>query len=109
VLKSLPFPNLQTVEQYAKNYKSKKAYLYKRLMNFKMATPIQFIIDDEGNKKSVIVPFEQWEELNQRYEKLNNKVQILTGLQEAMKEVEHARRTGKKLQYLTDFLDESRD
>ncbi len=74
-----------------------------------MATPIQFIIDNEGHKKSVIVPYKQWEELNQRYEKLNNKVQILTGVQEAMKEVTHARKTGKKLQTLTDFLNENRD
>ena len=73
-----------------------------------MAT-IQFIIDNEGHKKSVIVPFKQWEDLNQRYEKLSAKVQILTGIQEAMKEVENARKTGKKLQTLTDFLNESRD
>ncbi len=74
-----------------------------------MATPIQFIIDNEGHKKSVIVPYKQWEELNQRYEKLNNKVQVLTGIQEAMKEVAQARKTGKKLQTLTDFLNENRD
>lgn len=74
-----------------------------------MATPIQFIIDNEGHKKSVIVPFKQWEELNQRYEKLNNKVQILTGIQDAIKEVDHARKTGRKLPTLTDFLNESRD
>jgi len=73
-----------------------------------MAT-IQFIIDNEGHKKSVIVPFKQWEDLNQQYEKLSAKVQILTGIQEAMKEVENARKTGKKLQTLTDFLNESRD
>ncbi|WP_161890553.1 hypothetical protein [Pontibacter russatus] len=74
-----------------------------------MATPIQFIVDHEGRKKSVIVPFKQWEELNQRYERLNNKFQILTGIKEAMTEVEHARKAGKELQTLTDFLDESRD
>jgi uncharacterized short protein YbdD (DUF466 family) len=74
-----------------------------------MATPIQFIVDNDGHKKSVIVPYKQWEELNQRYEKLNNKVQILTGIQEARREVAHARKTGKKLKTLTDFLNESRD
>jgi hypothetical protein len=74
-----------------------------------MATSIQFIIDNEGHKKSVIVPFKQWEEMNQRYEKLNNKVQVLTGVQEAMKEVAQARKTGKKLPTLTDFLNENRD
>ena len=74
-----------------------------------MPTPIQFIIDQEGHKKSVIVPYKQWEDLNQRYEKLHNKIKILTGIQDAMNEVEQARKTGKKLQKLTDFLNESRD
>jgi len=74
-----------------------------------MATPIQFIIDKEGHKKSVIVPCKQWEELNQRYEKLNNKVQILTGIGEAIKKVAHARKTGKKLKTLSNFLNKSRN
>lgn len=73
-----------------------------------MATPLQYIIDNDGQKKSVIVPFKEWEELNQRYEKLNTKVQILTGLQEGIKEVKIARKSGKKLQTLADFLNESR-
>jgi len=76
--------------------------------NCQMATSIQFITDQEGHKKSVIVPFKQWEELNRRYEQLNNKVKILTGIQDAMKEVEQARQTGKELPTLTDFLNESR-
>jgi len=74
-----------------------------------MSTSIQYIIDNDGHKKSVIVPFKQWEELNQRYEKLSNKVQILTGLQQAIKEVKNSRKTGEKLQTLADFLNESRD
>lgn len=74
-----------------------------------MATPLQFIIDNEGHKKSVVVPYEKWKELNQRYEELYSKVQILTGIQEARKEVEQAHKSGKKLQTLTDFLHESRD
>ena len=74
-----------------------------------MATSIQYIIDNDGHKKSVIIPFKQWEEMNQRYEKLNNKVQILTGITEAVNEVKQAHRAGKKLQTLKDFLNESRD
>ena len=74
-----------------------------------MATPIQFIVDQEGHKKSVIVPYKQWEEMNLRYEKLQNKVQVLTGIKDALKEVAEARKTGKKLPTLTEFLNESRD
>ena len=74
-----------------------------------MATSVQFVIDNKGHKKSVIVPYKEWEELNQKYEKLNNKVQILTGIQDALKEVDQAKKTGKKLPTLTDFLNENRD
>ncbi|MBF9252437.1 hypothetical protein I2I11_03950 [Pontibacter sp. 172403-2] len=73
-----------------------------------MTAPIQYIIDNDGHKKSVVIPFEQWEELNQRYEKLNNKVQVLTGIAKAVKEVKKAREMGKPLQTLADFLNESR-
>lgn len=74
-----------------------------------MATPLQYIVDDEGYKTSVVVPLKKWKELNQRYEQLYNKVQILTGIQKARKEVAQARKTGKELQTLTDFLHESQD
>jgi hypothetical protein len=73
-----------------------------------MATPLQIITDQEGHKKSVIVPYKQWKELNRRYEQLNNKVKILTGIQDAMKEVGQTHKTGKKLPMLTDFLNKSR-
>ncbi|WP_187263074.1 hypothetical protein [Pontibacter beigongshangensis] len=74
-----------------------------------MATQIQYITDQNGQKKSVIVPVKQWEEINQRYEKLSNKVRILTGVTEAIKEVKQVRKTGKEMQTLADFLNESRD
>jgi len=74
-----------------------------------MAAPIQYIIDNDGHKKSVVIPFEQWEEITQRYERLHNKVQVLTGITKAIKEVKKARETGKPLQTLADFLHESRD
>ena len=74
-----------------------------------MATQIQYIIGNDGQKKSVIVPVKQWEDLNQKYEKLAKKVEILTGLQESIQEVKQARKSSKKLQTLADFLDENRD
>ncbi len=89
--------------------KIKKLIIDYKIVSLGMATSIQYIIDNDGHKKSVIVPFKQWEEMNQRYQKLNNKVQILTGITEAMKEVKQSRKSGKKLQTLRNFLDESRD
>lgn len=74
-----------------------------------MATQIQYIIGNDSQKKSVIVPVKQWEDLNEKYEKLAKKVEILTGLHDAVQEVKQARKSGKKLQSLADFLDESRD
>lgn len=68
-----------------------------------MSTSPQFIVDDKGNKNFVILSFKEWEELKS----FRRKVEILTGIQNGIKEVKEAKVSGKKLQTLADFLDES--
>lgn len=65
---------------------------------------VKYIVDDSGEKTSVVIPVSEWNTLNERYEKLQNKLRILTGLKDAFKEVSKARKSGKKLEKLTDFL-----
>jgi hypothetical protein len=50
------------------------------------------------------VPVKVWEDLNANYQKLQNKLNVLGGIQEGLKEVQVARKTGRKLQTLKDFL-----
>jgi hypothetical protein len=72
------------------------------------ATAVQFIVDNAGHKTSVIVPFKKWEMLTSQHEKLLNKIRVLTGIADGLDEVKAAKKTGKKLQSLSDFIDESR-
>ncbi len=53
---------------------------------------IQYVIDNSGNKISVILPFSDWELLNSRYEKLKKKLEILQGIQESMNEIKYAKK-----------------
>jgi hypothetical protein len=72
-----------------------------------MSTALKYIIDDKGHKTSVLVPVKTWDDLNEKYKKLNKKLAILTGIQESIAEVKEQRSKGKSLQTLSDFLSES--
>ncbi len=72
-----------------------------------MITDIQYVVDNTGSKISVILPFMEWEKLNLEYQKLQKKMEIMLGIQSSMMEIKEAKKTGVKLQTLTDFLDEN--
>ncbi len=71
-----------------------------------MAIPVKYMIDDKGQKTSVLIPIKAWTKINEDYIKLQNKIEILTGIKQALQEVKTAKKTGKKLQTLKDFLNE---
>jgi hypothetical protein len=73
-----------------------------------MPNQIQIYIDEKGNKTSVIVPYEDWARINARLESLQNKLKIFSSVRDGMQEVKEARKKGKKLQDLSDFINESR-
>ena len=72
-----------------------------------MANALKYMVDEKGAKKSVLVPLKTWEKINNDYAKLHNKLKILMGIKEGLNEIREAKRTGKKLQTLKDFLNES--
>jgi hypothetical protein len=72
-----------------------------------MASALKYMVDEKGDKTSVLVPLKTWEKINQEYFNLQNKLKVLTGLKEGLREVKEARKSGKKLQTLKDFLRES--
>ena len=72
-----------------------------------MATTLKYIIDDSGHKQSVLVPLNKWEELNENYTKLLNKVRVMTDIKKGLTEIKEAKKSGKKLQTLKSFLNES--
>ena len=72
-----------------------------------MASALKYMIDEKGHKTSVLVPIKTWDKINEDYYKLQNKLNFILGLKEAFNEVKTAKKTGKKLQTLKDFLRES--
>ena len=73
-----------------------------------MGHPIKYMIDANGEKTSVMVPLKTWERINAEYSKLQNKIRVFTGINEGLAEIKVAKKTGRKLQNLKDFLRESK-
>ncbi len=72
-----------------------------------MAGALKYMFDKNGDKTSVLVPIRTWEKITQEYTKLQNKLKVFTGITEGLSEIKDARKSGKKLQTLKDFLRES--
>ena len=72
-----------------------------------MTEALKYMVDENGDKTSVLVPIKTWEKINQEYNKLQNKLKVFTSISEGLSEVKDARKSGKKLQTLKDFLRES--
>ncbi len=73
-----------------------------------MLTKIQYYTDEEGNKTSVIISYEDWKKLNSRLENLRNKLRVLKSVQNGINEVKEAKKSDRKLESLTSFINESR-
>ena len=72
-----------------------------------MRNTVQYIFDNQGIKTSVIVPLDKWEKINSDYKKLQNKLELFLAIQDGLVELQNAKREGKELQSLSDFLNES--
>ena len=72
-----------------------------------MSNALKYMIDEKGDRTSVLVPLKTWEKINQEYTKLQKKLNVFTGIKAGLNEVKEARKSGKKLQTLKDFLRES--
>jgi hypothetical protein len=72
-----------------------------------MKNTTQYIVDNRGIKTSVIVPFDKWEKINTDYAKLQKKLGVFLAIQDGLSEIKSAKKQGKKLQILSDFVNES--
>ena len=72
-----------------------------------MAAPLKYMVDENGQKTSVLVPIKTWAKINENYNKLQNKLNFIVGLKGAFQELRSAKKSGKKLQTLKEFLRES--
>jgi hypothetical protein len=69
-----------------------------------MPNALKYIVDEHGQKTSVLVPVKVWEDLNDNYQKLQNKLTVFNSIKDGLKEIKQARKTGKNLSTLKDFL-----
>jgi hypothetical protein len=74
-----------------------------------METSVQYITDKKGNKLSVLVPYKKWERLNNDYNMLRRKINILNDINNSLNEIKIAKKEGRELQSLSEFLDESQN
>ena len=91
-------------ERYQKISNSKKLVSFGETIF--MPDALKYMIDEKGDKTSVVVPLKTWEKINHEYASLQNKLKVLTGIKDGLKEVEEARKSGKQLQTLKGFLSE---
>jgi hypothetical protein len=67
---------------------------------------IDYIKTPNGKTKSVIIPKREWDAFNSDYMKIKNKLRVLLGLSNALKEVQEIQIGKKKVKTLSEFLDE---
>ncbi len=72
-----------------------------------MGSALKYLVDEKGDKTSVLVPFKTWKKMNLQYSQLQKKLKIFTDIKTGLKEVKEAGKSGKPLQNLKDFLRES--
>jgi hypothetical protein len=72
-----------------------------------MSAAFKYMVDEKGQKTSVLVPIKTWQKINSDYALLQNKLKVLTGIKAGLTEVKQAKKAGKKLQSLKEFLRES--
>jgi hypothetical protein len=65
------------------------------------------MIDENGEKTSVLVPIKTWDKINDDRSKLQRKLNFILGLKEGINEAKEAKKSGKQLQTLKEFLSES--
>lgn len=67
---------------------------------------LNYITDISGNQIAVQIPINDWLVFQKEYQEIKRKLEILQGLKDALHEVHKARKENRKLQTLTDFLNE---
>ena len=68
---------------------------------------IQYITNEEGEQVAVVVPIEEWKQLKLEHDKLVNTLEVMSGLQDALQEVQDIReRKRNKGRTLGEFLNE---
>ena len=66
-------------------------------------------IQYNDDKTSVTVPYQEWLRLQKEIRSLRNKLSVFSGIQAGIAEIKEARKTGRNLEKLSDFINENRN
>jgi hypothetical protein len=72
-----------------------------------MSDSLKYMIDENGEKTSVLVPIKTWDKIKDDYQKLQRKLDFIVGLKQGINEIAEAKKSGNPLQTLNEFLSES--
>jgi hypothetical protein len=67
---------------------------------------IQYVTDEEGNKKAVMIPIEEWKKVEKQFLELTEYAYLDSNLRAAFMEVQEMMKGNKKGQTFKEFLDE---
>jgi len=68
---------------------------------------VSYVTDRYGKQSAVIVPIVEWNEFMDRFSKLERKLEILVGLENAVEEVNMVKEGKIKPKSFKEFLDEN--
>jgi len=68
---------------------------------------VNYIVDQNGNHSAVIIPIGEWDDLIAQLDGMRKKIEILSGLEEAVEEVVQIRSGEKEGKLFKTFLDEN--
>jgi hypothetical protein len=67
---------------------------------------IQYLTDEEGNKKAVMIPIDEWKKFERQFLELMEYASFKSDIRSAFTEVQEILKGNKKKQTLKNFLDE---
>ncbi len=86
----------------------REAFINKLLEDEKLAEDLRHAAVVEKRKTEPTVSFDKWLKINERLEELQKKLTVFKSIQTGIKEVKESRKSGRKLQRLSNFIDENR-
>ena len=86
----------------------REAFISKLLEDEKLAEVLRYAVIVEQRETEPTVSLDDWTKLNARLESLQNKLAVFSSIRAGVKEVKDARKKNRRLQKLSDFIDENR-
>jgi len=68
---------------------------------------VSYVSDIKGNKTAVIIGIKEWDKIIEKQNKMKAKLDMLTGLQEAVNEVNSIKESKAKNSTLREFLNDN--